>query len=112
MEINHTTIQGANIVTLIGRLDVDSTREFEERSTAWVIGPVILDLSRLDYISSSGLRAFLQLKRNCAKKNTPVFIAGSFGLVEKVIRVSGFESIFPRYSTVKDALHAVAMTEV
>jgi anti-anti-sigma factor len=112
VEINHNTIQGANIVTLTGRFDVEGTGKFEERSKAWVVGPIILDLSRLDYISSSGLRAFLQLKRNCANKGTPVFIVGTFGLVGKAIRLSGFENIFPRYPTVKDALHAVAMEDV
>lgn len=108
MEIHQSTSQGVTIITLIGRLDTNSTSAFEEDRRTWMAGPIILDLSSLDYISSSGLRVFLQLKRDCAKKNNSIVFAGSRGSVDKVIRVSGFENIFPRYPSVEDALQAVA----
>ena len=108
LEIHQSTAQGVTIITLIGRMDTKSTMAFEEDRRTWKAGPIILDLGSLDYICSSGLRVFLQLKRDCANKNTPVAFAGYQGSVEKVIRVSGFENIFPRYSTVEDALAAVA----
>ncbi|MDP3564304.1 MAG: STAS domain-containing protein [Methanoregula sp.] len=108
MEIHQSTTQGVTIITLIGRMDTKSTMAFEEDRRTWKTGPIILDLGSLEYICSSGLRAFLQLKRDCANQNTPVIFAGYRGSVEKVIRVSGFENIFPRYSTVEEALAVVA----
>lgn len=109
MEIHQSTSQGVTIITLIGRLDTNSTSAFEENCKTWKAGPIILDLSRLEYISSSGLRVFLQMKRDCAKKNISIVFAGSYGSVYRVIRVSGFENIFPRYPSVEDALQAVAV---
>jgi anti-sigma B factor antagonist len=108
MEIFQSISEGVTIVTLIGRLDTNSTSEFEEDRRTWMAGPIIIDMSGLDYISSSGLRLFLQLKRDCAKKNTSIVFAGSRGSVEKIIRMSGFENIFPQYLSVEDALQAVA----
>lgn len=108
MEIHQSISEGVTILALIGRLDTTSTSEFEEHSRALPAGPIILDLSRLEYISSSGLRVFLQLKRDCVKKNIPIVFAGSWGSVAKVIRVSGFENIFSRYPSVADALLGVA----
>jgi anti-sigma B factor antagonist len=108
LEIYHTISQGITIVTLIGRLDTDSTEAFEESNKTLTPGPVIVDLNRLDYVSSAGLRAFLQLKRDCARKDVPIVFAGSQGMVEKVIRVSGFENIFRQFPSVQDAMQAVA----
>jgi anti-sigma B factor antagonist len=109
MEIHQSTSQGVTIVALIGRLDTNSTLAFEENCRTWMARSIILDLSRLEYISSSGLRVFLQMKRDCANKNIPIVFAGSYGSVDRVIRVSGFENIFPRYPSVEDALQAVAV---
>ncbi len=108
MEIHQSTSQGVTIMALIGRLDTNSTSAFEENCTTWMARSIILDMSRLEYISSSGLRVLLQMKRDCANKNIPIVIAGSYGSVDRVIRVSGFENIFPRYPSVEDALQAVA----
>jgi anti-sigma B factor antagonist len=107
MEIYQSISQGVTIVTLIGRLDTNSTSEFEEDRRTWMAGPIILDMSGLDYISSSGLRVFLQLKRDCAKKNTSIVFAGSRGSVEKIIRMSGFENLFRQFPSVQDAMQAV-----
>lgn len=108
MEIQQSITDGVTVVALIGRLNTTSTSEFEEKTRELTSGPIILDLSRLEYVSSSGLRVFLQLKRDCAKKNTPIVFAGSSGSVAKVILMSGFENIFSRYPTVADALLGVA----
>lgn len=109
MEIYQSISQGVTIVTLIGRLDTNSISEFEIDRRTWMAGPIILEMSGLDYINSSGLRALLQLKRDCTKKNTSIVFAGSRGSVDKVIRLSGFENLFPRYPSVEDALQAVAV---
>lgn len=104
MEIQQCTSCGVNIVTIIGKLDTVSTVVFENDRGVWPSGPVILDLCRLDYISSSGLRAFLQLKRDYARLQVPVVIAGCFGTVEEVLNMTGFDTLFPIYPTVQDAL--------
>jgi anti-sigma B factor antagonist len=108
MEIKKTISQETMIVTLIGKLDSRTTPDFQKDGATWPSGPVILDLAGLDYLSSAGLRALLQLKRDMAKKGATVVIAGSRGLVDKVIRVSGFEQVFLLYPSVPDAVAGMA----
>jgi anti-sigma B factor antagonist len=108
MEIQKTTTQGMMIVMVKGKLDARTTPEFVKISAEWPAVPMILDLSALEYLSSSGLRALLQLKRDYARMGILVVIAGSGGLVDKVLRVSGFDQVFVLYPTVPEALQAVA----
>jgi anti-sigma B factor antagonist len=108
MEIQKTISQGMMIVTVAGKLDARTTPDFQKTCAALPAVPMVLDLTGLEYLSSSGLRALLQLKRDFARNGIPVVIAGCQGLVDKVIRVSGFEQIFSLYPTVPEALAAVA----
>jgi anti-sigma B factor antagonist len=108
MEIQKTLLQGMMVVAVRGKLDARTTPAFVNASADLPALPVILDLAGLEYLSSSGLRALLQLKRDHAKRNIPVAIAGTTGLVDKVIRVSGFDQIFNLYPTVPAALEGVA----
>ncbi|MEN6610464.1 MAG: STAS domain-containing protein [Methanoregulaceae archaeon] len=108
MEILTTRENGILIVTLAGRMDADGTREFLNTSHAWHTSSIILDLCQLDYVCSSALRVFLGMKRESDKVGKIFVLAGSFGLVDRIIEVSGFDNIFPRYMTVCDALGDIA----
>ncbi len=108
MEIQKSMSREMMIVIVKGKLDTRSTPEFIRASVEWQGVPLVLDLSGLEYLSSSGLRALLHLKRENTKKGIPVVIAGCNGLVDKVIRVSGFDQIFTLYRTVPEACQAVA----
>jgi anti-sigma B factor antagonist len=108
MEIQKTISQGMMIVSVTGKLDARTTPDFQKTCADLPAVPMILDLAGLEYLSSSGLRALLQLKRDFARNKTPLVIAGCQGLVDKVIHVSGFEQIFSLYPTVPEALAAVA----
>ena len=107
MQINYTRIEGMMVVTLIGKLDARTTPDFIKGCADMQAEALVLDLSGLEYLSSIGLRALLQLKRDFARRNIAFVIAGSGGLVDKVLRVSGFEQIFVLYPTVPAAMHAV-----
>jgi anti-anti-sigma factor len=111
MEIQKTFSQGMMIVAVVGKLDTRTTPDFQKTCADLPDTPTILDLSGLDYLSSSGLRALLELKRSFSRKGTSVVIAGSRGLVDKVIRVSGFEQIFSLYPSVPEALETLGKGE-
>ena len=108
MQIQSTRSEGTMIVSLMGRLDSRTTPEFMKSSASWPVEPTIIDLAGLEYLSSAGLRALLQLKRDFARKNVTFVLAGSGGLVDKVLRMSGFEQVFALYPAVPDAVKAVA----
>ena len=108
MQMNYTRMEGMMVVSIIGRLDTRTTPEFIKCSAGWPVEPMVLDLTGLEYLSSTGLRALLQLKRDFTRKGVPVVIAGSGGLVDKVLRMSGFEQVFTLYPAVPDAIVGVA----
>ena len=96
------------VVSIIGRPDTKTTPDFIRATADLPAEPLVLDLTGLEYLSSTGLRALLQIRRDFAQKNVPVVIAGCGGLVDKVLRVSGFEQVFALYPAVPDAVRAVA----
>jgi len=108
MEIGHTISRGVVIVTLSQWFDTAAAEEFLKYCATLPAGPVILDLSGLTYISSTGLRGLLQFGKDRREKGSDVVLAGTGGFVLSVIRMSGFDQLFLMYPNTAEALQAVA----
>lgn len=63
---------------------------------------LIMDLTRLDYISSAGLRVFLIAAKKLKALKGELILAGMNAATSEVIRISGFHSIMPCYDTVDE----------
>jgi len=80
-----------------GRLDTAAAPETEK-----AIQPlsdctghdIILDCSKLEYISSSGLRIFLSILKNAKAKGSRVFIRQINENIQKVFKMTGFYNLF------------------
>lgn len=90
-----------------GRLDINSTGEFEEMIKSKIDSGekfVMLDLSQLDFITSSGLGAIMFLAKSLKE------IDGKFALfslqeqVMDIFEISGFPSIMSIFPTHVEAL--------
>ncbi len=55
---------------------------------------IVLDCTKLEYISSSGLRIFLGILKNAKPKGSHVFITGLSEELQKVFAMTGFTSLF------------------
>ena len=55
---------------------------------------LIIDCKEMEYISSSGLRFFMQLKRNSEQRGGSVKLCNLNEDVEEIFRLSGFHHIF------------------
>lgn len=55
---------------------------------------IILDCTKLDYISSSGLRLFLSLRKETASKGGKVVIENINDEIKKVFMMTGFYNLF------------------
>jgi anti-sigma B factor antagonist len=55
---------------------------------------IILDCSKLDYISSSGLRIFLAILKNAKPKGSHVYIRGMNNSLQQVFAMTGFTNLF------------------
>ena len=55
---------------------------------------IILDCTKLEYISSSGLRIFLAILKNAKPKGSKVFIRGLNDDLRQVFAMTGFTNLF------------------
>jgi anti-anti-sigma factor len=95
-----TTIQeqdGKMVVILEGSLDTASAPETEEAMAPLndvETKDIILDCTRLDYISSAGLRIFLGVLQNAEKKGGHVYLQNVTEKVRTIFAITGFSNIF------------------
>lgn len=82
---------------LSGRLDTAASAQFAtdiEPLMQKADKKIVLDCSELEYISSSGLRIFLSLRKAAAAKGGSVTLKGVTSAVKQVFTITGFISLF------------------
>jgi len=101
MEIKTLQNGSVDMVEIIGRIDATNSAELETRLIGLVDGGsnrILVDLSGLSYISSSGLRVFLLLAKKLDKKGS-VCLCHLQPQVEQIFTISGFNTIFRIFPT-------------
>ena len=96
------------IAKLTGRLDSGSAQAAEESLTQLLAGGtphIVVDLSKLEYISSAGLRVLLVVAKKIQQAQGKLVLFGLVPNVREVFSISGFDKIF---SIRDDAASAVA----
>lgn len=97
MKINIQRNGDEVVVALNGELDTVTTAQMGEelnRIIEMASNQLIIDCKDLEYISSSGLRFFMQLKRHSEQQNGTVTLINMNDDVKEVFRISGFHHIF------------------
>jgi anti-anti-sigma factor len=105
MEFAQEQSGDVTIARLAGRLDSSSAQPAEEsfaRLLANGAPHLAIDLSRLEYISSAGLRVLLVVAKKMQQANGKVVLFGLGANVREVFSISGFDTIF----AIKDDLAA------
>ena len=93
------TIENGNPVVahLQGRLDtaaaVEVTPDFQALAEQ-AAGHIVLDCTELEYISSSGLRLFLGLRKESAAKGGKLQVRNINNDIRQVFMMTGFISLF------------------
>ena len=97
MEVNITRNNEEVTVFLAGRLDTPASQEIAPQMQmleAEAGGTIILDCTDLTYISSSGLRIFLSLRKAAAEKGGKVIVANICNDIRNVLMMTGFLNLF------------------
>ena len=97
MEVTVNKLNGVTTVTLEGRLDTPASPEVSAKLEPVVqdaSGTIIFDCSKMSYISSSGLRIFLTVRKAAATKGGKVIIRGLVPEVRNVFMMTGFLNLF------------------
>lgn len=94
-------------IALSGSLDAPGAMAIEEQFKERLRergGNVILDMSGLDYMSSYGLRMILMAAKTLHDKGGGLYLAAPTDRVLEVIKMAGYDTMFPVYETVADAV--------
>ena len=96
MEVQITKEAAATVAALIGRLDTLAAQEIAPQMDDLknVDGTLILDCTQLSYISSSGLRIFLTLRKAAAEKGGKIIVRGISNEIRSVFMMTGFLNLF------------------
>jgi serine/threonine-protein kinase RsbW len=95
------------IVTLSGEMDLYSSSAFKEEVTGiWEAGGtrVIVDLTELQYVDSSGIGVLLYVYSASRKRRFDVVFVGARGSVWKVIELTRLSGFLPFESDIESAL--------
>ena len=107
MSIITTTNNGAFIIMPDGRFHPHTSPEAEklimdaiERGES----KVIIDFSKTDYISSSGLRVILKTAKVLKPKNGTTALCNTNKQIHEVLEISGFLSVLKSFDSLDDAM--------
>jgi anti-anti-sigma factor len=99
----------AALVIAEGRLDFGAAPGFQRALEQALTGAraLIVDCAALDYVSSAGLRAFLQGARAAQRAGTPFALCALRPAVREVFELSGFSRIITVHPDRASALAAL-----
>jgi anti-sigma B factor antagonist len=107
MEITVTPMRRVDLLKVSGRVDSSNSSELDEAlQTRLDEGRtnLVLDLSEVNYISSSGLRTLVTALRASKKKGGDVRLANPSERVQEVLGLAGLDTLFESYDDVTAAV--------
>lgn len=97
MEILEQKIGNVNIISLSGRLDAYSANDLERKLDSLIDADqvqLVVNLGRLEYISSSGLRVLLAALKKVRKQQGDIKLACLKPYIKEVFDIAGFTQLF------------------
>jgi len=109
MNIETRNVYDVLVVDMSGRLDSTSSGDAGDRIVDIAKGKhkrVLLNLEKLEYLSSAGLRVILRGAKLLQGNRGELKICNARDLVRKVLETSGFNSLIKVYDTEQEAVSA------
>lgn len=110
MDIHVQRDEDKAVVVVAGKLDAVTAQDFDKVVVPLIEGGaarLVLDCSRLDYLSSAGLRVLLMTVKRIKAKGGQLRVAGMQGAAREVFEISGFHAIFSMDDSVEASLSAL-----
>ena len=111
LSIDSEMVGGVVVAALAGQLDTLTAKTFETFLSDKIRNErrrIVVDLSEVKYVSSYGLRVFLQTAKQLRSDRRAFVLCGLTPEVQKIFRVSGFDKILSIRPTREDALAIAA----
>ncbi len=108
------TVEGRTVLEVAGEIDVYTAPQLRERLIALVddgVRKVIVDLSRVEFLDSTGLGVLVGgLKRLRSVGGDLVLVCAHERLL-KIFRITGLDRVFTLHETVEDAVAATDVSD-
>jgi len=98
-------VDGFHVVQLDGDIDIESARDLHAhftRQIADATSRVVVDLSGVDFMDSTGLAALVG-GWHMTRDEGDFRVAGANPVVQRVLSITGMEDVFQVFDTVGDA---------
>ena len=103
-------MESYDVVVLKGRIDSNTAPELSEKLkciTDQKRYKIIFDIGDVNFVSSAGLRVFINLQKTCKKMNQgEVVMVNTPSRVYETLELAGFAPLFKFYSDVNSAIEA------
>ncbi len=110
MQIDTRQVDGMTVIDMVGRLDTSTSGGAYDEMVAIAksgVTKVVLNLDKMEYVSSAGLRVFLTVAKLLKSSMGELKICHANGVVKEVLEVSGFNHLIDIYDEEKDAVAAL-----
>ncbi len=110
MEIFEKRENGIAIFSLNGRLDSNTSPEFDEKITDSIENGarfIVVDCKNLDYITSAGLRILNKTAKKLKQLDGEIVLCSMEDYVKEVFEISGFDTFLPIVPDLETALEKV-----
>ena len=109
MEIGERRDGDILVLSPAGRIDNDTSADFQTKLLAALTpgAAVLVDFSRVEYVSSAGLRALMMGSKQSKAANGRLAVAALGPVVKEIFEISRFSLVVQVFDTTADALSAL-----
>ena len=114
MECKIQNLANVVLIEAEGRIDHGTAPAFGSALLPHVEGcsgdnkKLLLDLSKVTYISSAGLRVLMIAAKGCRKQSGKLVLAALQPTVKEVFNIGRFDMVLETFPTVREALAAIS----
>ena len=111
MELNQKGIGGAVLALASGRVDLSNADAFTTALSAALNQTetaLILDLSKVDYISSAGLRSLMVTFKASKTQNKGFAVAALQPMLAEIFSIARLSQVIPIFQTTREAVVRLA----
>lgn len=106
LSIDTDNKQSVSVMKVKGRLDSDTTPEFEHALSQLLDdnrNKIVLNLQSVEFLSSAGLRAMVKALKDAQKSGGDLRLASVSAPIEVILRTVGMMQMFKMFSTSEEA---------
>ena len=111
MDLNNKGVGGAVLANASGRIDLSNADAFTTALSAALTETktaLILDLSKVDYISSAGLRSLMITFKASKSENKGFAVAALQPMLAEIFSIARLSQVIPIFPTTREAVAKLA----